>query len=87
MKRDQEKEVTAGRLTGCLKAVQSIRKLAFRKPFLMEIGFSDRIRLVLVWKLRRAAFHSRRAFWRIHLLYSGFALTSNVVNQMGAFQT
>jgi hypothetical protein len=62
--RDQEREVAAGCLAGCLKTVQSIRKLAFRKPFLMEIGFSDRIRLVLVWKLRRAAFHSRRAVGR-----------------------
>ena len=50
MKRDQEKEIAAGRLTGCLKTVQSIRKLAFRKPFLTKIGFSDRIRLAFGFK-------------------------------------
>jgi len=51
MKCDQEKEVAAGRLAGCLKTVQSIRKLAFRKPFLTKTGFCDRIRLASVWKV------------------------------------
>jgi hypothetical protein len=50
MKRDQEKEVAAGRLAGCLKTVQSIRKLAFKKTISHEIGFSDRIKLAFGFK-------------------------------------